>query len=477
MNYLAEPFLINGEWRAGCGARVGPVYNPATGERIGDLAYVERAEMDAALAAADKGFAAWRRVSAFERYKILRAAADLVRQRMEEIAACITREQGKPIGEARMEAAGAADHIDWYAEEGRRSYGRIIPSRAANVAQWVVREPVGPVAAFTPWNFPVGQLVRKIAGALAAGCSIIVKPPEDTPSACLALCRAFHDAGLPAGALNVLFGVPHEISEYLLASDIIRKMSFTGSVPVGRRLAALAGQGLKRVTLELGGHAPFIVTDAADIDLAAQLAVTIKFRNAGQVCIAPTRFYVQSGVYEAFMERFVAATKAIKIGDGFDESTRMGPLNNVRRRQAIDEFVHDAVGAGANLVHGGAAGSGDGFFYQPTILADLPASARIMREEPFGPVAAVNRFETIDEAIAAANSLPFALAAFAFTRLSSESARFANEIEAGMVSINGFGLAAPETPFGGIKDSGYGSEGGTEGLEAYLTVKFVSQTN
>jgi succinate-semialdehyde dehydrogenase/glutarate-semialdehyde dehydrogenase len=467
MDYLSEPFLIDGQWRSASGSRSGAVYNPASGTRIGDLPFVETAELDAALLAAAKGFGVWKRVK----------AADLVRERVQEIADCITREQGKPVAEARMEASSAADHIDWYAEECRRTYGRIIPSRAANVSQWVVKEPVGPVAAFTPWNFPVGQLVRKVAGALAAGCSIIVKPPEDTPSSCIALCRAFQDAGLPDGALNVVFGVPHEISEHLLASDVIKKLSFTGSVPVGRRLAALAGQGLKRVTLELGGHAPFIVTNDADVELAAQMGAALKFRNAGQVCAAPTRFYVQSGVHEAFLERFVALTAAIRLGDGFDEATRMGPLTSARRTAAIDAFVEDAVEAGGALIHGGGAGTGDGFFYQPTIIADLPASAKLMRDEPFGPIAAVNSFDDIGEAISAANALPYALSAFAFCRSAAKCALLANEIEAGMISINGFGLAAPETPFGGIKDSGYGSEGGTEGLEAYLSVKFVSQTN
>ncbi|MHB1207778.1 MAG: NAD-dependent succinate-semialdehyde dehydrogenase [Rhodospirillaceae bacterium] len=476
MNYLSEPFLIDGQWRAASGARFGVVNNPATGLQIGKLPFAEKAELSAALLAAQKGFEAWRVVPAFERYQVLRRAADLVRARTEEIANSITLEQGKPLGEARIEVVGAAGHIDWYAEECRRSYGRIIPSRAANVSQWVVKEPVGPVAAFTPWNFPVSQLVRKIAGALAAGCSIIVKPPEDTPSSCIALCRAIEDAGLPAGALNVVFGVPHEVSEYLLASDIIKKVSFTGSVPVGRRLAALAGQGLKRITLELGGHAPFIVTDDADVGLAAQMAATLKFRNAGQVCVSPTRFYVQAGVYDAFMEKFVALTSAITLGDGFKETTRMGPLVSAKRVKAVDEFVQDAIGAGAKLLHGGAATAESGFFYQPTIFADLPSSAKVMCEEPFGPIAAVNKFKDLSEAVSAANSLPYALAAFVFCRLAANCALFANKIEAGMVSINGFGLAAPETPFGGIKDSGYGSEGGSEGLEAYLAVKFVSQT-
>jgi succinate-semialdehyde dehydrogenase/glutarate-semialdehyde dehydrogenase len=476
MDSLSAPFLIDGEWQAGSGSLSGPVYNPATGEKIADLPFAGAAEMEAALSAAEKGFAAWRRVPAFERYQLLRKAADLVRERLEQIAVSITLEQGKPLTEARMEASAAAEHIDWYAEECRRSYGRIIPSRAANVAQWVVKEPVGPVAAFTPWNFPVGQLVRKIAGALAAGCSIIVKPPEDTPTSCIALCRAFQDAGLPDGVLNVLFGVPHEISERLLASDIIRKLSFTGSVAVGRRLAALAGQGLKRMTLELGGHAPFIVTDDADVERAAQLGATLKFRNAGQVCASPTRFYVQSGVYQEFLDRFVAAAAAINVGDGLEESTRMGPLASARRTEAMAELMKDAAESGGKLIQGGSGAAGGGFFFDPTVITDLPTSARLMREEPFGPVAAVSRFGEIGEAIAAANSLPYALAAFGFSRIAANCARLANEIEAGMVSINGFGLAAPETPFGGMKGSGYGSEGGSEGLEAYLSTKFVSQT-
>ncbi|MEI9927350.1 MAG: aldehyde dehydrogenase family protein [Sphingomonas sp.] len=469
--------MIDGRWRSASGARSGPIYNPATGSRIGDLRFVETAELDAALLAARKGFDVWKRVPAFERYKTLRRAADLVRDRAEDIAGRITREQGKPLAESRMEAAGAADHIDWYAEECRRSYGRIIPSRAANVSQWVVKEPVGPVAAFTPWNFPVGQLVRKIAGALAAGCSIIVKPPEDTPSSCIALCRAFQDAGLPAGALNVVFGVPHEISEYLLASDIIKKLSFTGSVPVGRRLAALAGQGLKRVTLELGGHAPFIVTNDADgrAGRANGRRPQVPQRRAGlrrsDPLLRPVRCL--RGVHGAVRR----ADRGNQAGRRLRRDDAHGAAHQRQARDG-DERVHagcDRRGRQAGAWRRGSTGGG--FFYQPTIITDLPPSAKLMREEPFGPVATVNRFDAIDEAIAAANSLPFALAAFAFCRSAADCALLAKEIEAGMISINGFGLAAPETPFGGIKDSGYGSEGGTEGLEAYLSVKFVSQAN
>jgi succinate-semialdehyde dehydrogenase/glutarate-semialdehyde dehydrogenase len=339
----------------------------------------------------------------------------------------------------------------------------------------VLKEPVGPVAAFTPWNFPVTQLVRKIAGALAAGCSIIAKPPEDAPTSCIMLGRAFTDAGVPAGVLNLVFGEPAMISSHLVASPIIRKVSFTGSVSVGRSLGALAARHVKRTTMELGGHAPFIVCDDADLDAALALAGPLKFRNAGQVCASPTRFYVQKGIAAAFVERFAAYTEALKVDEGTADGVQMGPLANIRRAGAIGDFVSDAVSRGARVVTGGERIDRDGYFFSPTIITGLDAASRLMTEEPFGPLAAVVEFGELDEAIRAANSLPFGLAAFAFTRSSARALRLANELESGMVSINHFGIAAPETPFGGVKDSGYGSEGGSEGLEAYLSIKFVSQ--
>jgi len=472
---VIESLLIDGQWSAGTHERQADVFNPASGELIARLSLATTGDLDRALAAAQRGFQVWRKTSAYERSKILRRAADLVRQRSDEIAALITLEQGKPLAEAKLEAFGAGDHIDWYAEEGRRAYGRVIPPRARGVRQTVLREPVGPVAAFSPWNFPVSQLVRKIAGALAAGCSIIAKGPEETPSSCIELCRAFQDAGVPDGVLNLVFGVPAEVSDYLIRSEVIRKVSFTGSVPVGRALGALAGQYLKRCTLELGGHAPFIVCDDVDVKAVAALGAGLKFRNGGQICASPTRFYVQSAVYEQFIDAFCAAGAAIKIGDGHDASTQLGPLANPRRVAAVQEYVDDALAVGAQLVLGGKTAEGAGFFYPATVLTDVPENARVMNEEPFGPIASIVRFDSVEEVIEKANGLSFGLAAFVFTRSIQGATLLADELESGMVSINHFGLAAPETPFGGVKDSGYGSEGGSEGLDAYFITKFVSQ--
>lgn len=472
---VIESILIDGQWSTGSNSKTGAVFNPATGEQIGTLGFADRSDLDRALAAAARGFEVWRKTSAYERSQILRKAAALLRERANEIAALITLEQGKPLAEAKMEAFGVGDHIEWYAEEGRRAYGRVIPPRQRGARQIVLREPIGPVAAFSPWNFPVSQLVRKIAGALAAGCSIIAKGPEETPSSCIELCRAFEDAGLPKGVLGLVFGVPADISEYLIASPVIRKVSFTGSVPVGRQLGALAGQHLKRCTLELGGHAPFIVCDDVDVQSVATLGAGLKFRNAGQICASPTRFYVQRAVHDQFVAAFVAASTSLKVGHGDDATTQMGPLANSRRVAAMHEYVDDALAVGARSALGGQPDNHSGFFFPPTVLTHVPDSARIMHEEPFGPIASIVAFDTLEEVITKANALPFGLAAFAFTRSIANATLLADELESGMVSINHFGLAAPETPFGGVKDSGYGSEGGSEGLDAYFTTKFVSQ--
>lgn len=471
---LDKPMLIDGVWRTPSGNRTGPVKNPATGETIATLPFSEKADLEAALTAAAKGFEVWRKMTALERARIMHRAAALVRDRAEVIAQHMVREQGKPLAEARAEANAAPEHIEWYAEEGRRAYGRVIPSRVPGARQMVIKEPVGPVAAFSPWNFPINQLVRKISAALASGCSIIAKPPEETPSACIELVCAFQDAGVPDGVVNVVFGVPAEISEYLIASPVIRKVSFTGSVPIGKKLGALAAAGVKRTTMELGGHAPFIVADDANIDAAVALGVMLKFRNAGQVCASPTRFYIEDASYEKFRDAFVSGARALKVGDGSAEGTQMGPLANSRRLDAMTGFVEDAVAQGATLDCGGRRIGNSGYFFEPTVLSHVPEEARIMNEEPFGPVAALVRVRSLDEAIERSNRLPFGLAAFAFTRSLATADRFANELEAGMVSINHFGIAAAETPFGGIKESGFGSEGGTEGLEAYQTIKFVS---
>lgn len=474
MTELAQ-LLIDNNWIAGAFNRTAPVLNPATGRDFAQVALAERSDLDRALEAAERGFAAWRQVSPYERGKVLRKAADLLRERAEGIAPLMTREQGKPLAEALGETVGSADHIDWYAEEGRRAYGRLIPARAAGVRQIVIKEPIGPVAGFSPWNFPVSQAVRKIAGALAAGCSIIVKCPEETPFCCVELVRCFVDAGVPAGVVNLVFGVPAEVSEHLIPARQIRNISFTGSIPVGKRLGVLAAEQVKRCTLELGGHSPFIVCEDADPIEAAKLGVALKFRNAGQVCASPSRFFVHERHFDSFCTTFVEGAEALKVGDGTQPGVQMGPLANSRRLEAMEAFVADARDRNATVLTGGQRLGNEGFFYAPTVLTDVPDDARMMVEEPFGPVAPIAPFSDLTETIAKANSLPFALAAFAFTRSLKTANRLAEELESGMISTNHFGIAAPETPFGGIKESGYGSEGGIEGLEAFLTTKFVSE--
>jgi len=473
--YSDVSLFIDGEWTAGTSGKSEPIINPATGKVLARLAHAGKDDLDRALAAADKGFKQWKAVSPYDRYKILRKAAELMRARVDEIAELMTLEQGKPLAESKMEATAAGDIIDWFAEEARRTYGQIIPARADGVSQLVTREPVGPVAAFTPWNFPINQAVRKVSAALAAGCSVILKGPEETPASCAALVRAYADAGVPAGVLNLVFGVPSEISEYLIPHPVIRKITFTGSTPVGKKLAALAGQHMKRITMELGGHAPAIVFDDADVATAAKMLATAKFRNAGQVCVSPTRFLVHESVYAKFVDGFVATASAIKVGDGLQKDTRMGPLANSRRVEAMQMFVDDAVGKGAKLALGGKRIGTEGYFFEPTVLTDVPANARILSEEPFGPLAPIVPFSSFDEVIAEANRLPFGLAAYAFTKSLKTATALGAQIESGMLSINHFGLALPEVPFGGIKDSGYGTEGGSEAINAYLNSKFVTQ--
>ncbi|HWB49781.1 MAG TPA: NAD-dependent succinate-semialdehyde dehydrogenase [Stellaceae bacterium] len=467
--------FIDGQWTKAAGGRTIPVVNPATGEPIGTVAHAEKPDLDRALEAADKGFRQWRKVSAFDRSKIMRKAANLLRERVDAIAPLLTLEQGKPLPEAKGETLAGADVIDWFAEEARRAYGRVIPARAEGVYQLVVKEPVGPVAAFTPWNFPINQVVRKLSCALAAGCSIIVKAPEETPASPAELIRCFADAGVPAGVVNLVYGVPAEISEYLIPHPVIRKMSFTGSTAVGKQLAAIAGAHMKRVTMELGGHAPSIVFDDADVDLAAKLLSVNKLRNAGQVCVSPTRLLVQEGVYNDFVGKFTEGVKAARIGDGLQVGTQMGPMANERRIGAMEAFIGDAVQKGAKLNAGGSRIGNKGNFFEPTVLTDVPMDARIMNEEPFGPVAVIAPFKSFDDVVEEANRLPYGLAAYAYTRSAKTAQAIAASVETGMISINHHGLALPEVPFGGVKDSGYGSEGGSEAIEAYLNTKFVSQ--
>lgn len=472
--YPDTQLFIAGAWGPAEAGGVLPVLNPSTGEQIGTLARAERADLDRALAAADRGFRVWRNTSAYDRAKIMRAAANLVRERAESIARLMTMEQGKPLAESRMETLAGADIIDWFAGEAPRAYGRVIPARASHVLQTVVKEPVGPVAAFAPWNFPINQIVRKVSAALAAGCSIIAKGPEETPASPAELIRAFADAGVPAGVINLVYGDPAEISSYLIPHPVIRKITFTGSTPVGKKLAAMAGEHMKRATMELGGHAPAIVFEDANLDVATRLLAASKFRNAGQVCVSPTRFLVQESIYDRFVDGFAAAARAVKVGDGLAEGTMMGPLANARRVQAMDAFVQDAVQKGAEVVTGGERIGNAGNYYQPTVLSRVPKTARAMNEEPFGPLALMVPFAKLDDALEEANRLPYGLAAYAYTSSAATSQALSNGVESGMISINHAGLALAETPFGGVKDSGYGSEGGSEAIEAYLVTKFVT---
>jgi succinate-semialdehyde dehydrogenase/glutarate-semialdehyde dehydrogenase len=472
--YSDTQLYIDGQWRDGSEKRI-PVLNPATGETIGTLAHAGRKDLDDALAAADRSFQKWRKTSAMERSQIMRRAAALVRERADAIATAMTMEQGKVFAEARIEVLGGADTIEWFAEEARRTYGRIVPARASNITQLVFKEPVGPVAAFTPWNFPINQAVRKVSAALAAGCTVILKGPEETPASCAALVQAYADAGVPAGVVNLVFGVPSEVSSYLIPHPVIKKISFTGSTVVGKQLASLAGSHMKRVTMELGGHAPALVFGDADIGLAVKLLAGAKFRNAGQVCIAPTRFIVHDSIYDRFVDDFVATAEKIKVGDGLSDGVRMGPLANSRRVEAMETLTADATAKGAKLRTGGERIGNRGNFFKPTVLTDVPLSARMMNEEPFGPVAAINRFSDYDSAVKEANRLPYGLAAYAYTKSAKTMSDLGRDIESGMLSVNHHGLGLAEVPFGGIKDSGYGSEGGSEAVEAYLNTKVVSQ--
>jgi succinate-semialdehyde dehydrogenase/glutarate-semialdehyde dehydrogenase len=473
--YPSTQLFVEGKWRPAAGEASLPVVNPASGKQIGTVARASKADLDHALAAAQKGFDAWRKISAFERSKMMRKAANLLRERADSIATMLTMEQGKTLVEAKGEVLAGADVIDWFAEEARRTYGRVIPARAEGVYQLVIKEPVGPVAAFTPWNFPINQVVRKLSAALAAGCSIIVKAPEETPASPAELIRAFGDAGVPAGTVNLVYGDPAEISSYLIPHPVIRKISFTGSTVVGKQLAALAGQHMKRVTMELGGHAPVIIFDDADIDVAAKTMAASKYRNAGQVCVSPTRFLVQEGVYNRFVEKFVDASKALKVGNGMESGIQMGALANPRRSRAMEANVEDAAKHGGKIRAGGHRIGSEGNFFEPTVITELPNDAKAMNEEPFGPLAVINPFRSFDDAVKEANRLPFGLAAYAWTKSAKTANAIANSVETGMMTINHLGLALPEVPFGGVKDSGYGSEGGAEAIESYLNSKFVSQ--
>jgi succinate-semialdehyde dehydrogenase / glutarate-semialdehyde dehydrogenase len=473
-NYQDTQLFIDGGWcNAVSGATI-DVISPATGERIGKVARAGIRDLERAAAAAHLGFIKWRRIPASERAVLMRKAAETLRERAEAIARLLTQEQGKPLAEARVEINAAADIIEWFADEGRRTYGRVVPSRNLNAQHLVVKEPVGPVAAFTPWNFPIAQVVRKLAAALASGCSFIVKAPEETPASPAELIRAFADAGVPNGVLGLVFGEPSEVSSYLIAHPVIRKISFTGSTAVGKQLAALAGQHMKRATMELGGHAPVIIAEDADIEYAARTTAGAKFRNAGQVCISPTRFLVHNSVRDAFTKALIGHADRIKVGDGLADGTTLGPLANARRVAAMASIVDDARRSGATVATGGERLGTIGNFFAPTVLTDVPPETDVFNNEPFGPIAAIRGFDHLEDAIAEANRLPFGLAGYAFTNSFKNIHVLTQSLEVGMLWINQSATPWPEMPFGGVKDSGYGSEGGPEALDCYLVAKSVT---
>lgn len=462
--------LIAGEWK---GADGEPVINPADESVLGTVPHATRADLDKALSAAQEGLRVWRRTSPAKRAQVILKAASLMRERIEEMAVAMTLEEGKPIQESRLEIQRGCDIIEWDANEGRRVYGRVIPSEPG-MRHTALRQPIGVVSAYSPWNFPVSSPARKIGGALSAGCSIILKASEETPAGAVQLVRAFVDAGIPPGVLNLVFGKPSEISEYLIPQPSVRLVTFTGSIPVGKRLAALAGQHMKPCIMELGGHGPVIVCEDVDPIATAATSATTKSRNAGQVCVSPTRFFVHHSIYDRFTQAFGEKATALKIGNGLDPASQMGPLANHRRLEAMESFVLDAASKGARVVAGGRRIGERGYYFPLTVLADVPDDARAMHQEPFGPLALINPVRDLDEAIEKANALPYGLAAYAFTKSSRNADRLAEGVEAGNLSINHLVASIAETPFGGVKDSGYGREGGTEGLECYTVVKNVS---
>ena len=470
-HYSVAELFINNEWRRPSDDL--PVLNPATGAVCSKVAVAARADLDDALSAAEKGFKIWRDTPPAKRSEVMFRAAALMRERQEEIARSITLEQGKPITEARLEVIRGCEFIEWDAGECQRIYGRVIPSKPG-INYFVVHEPVGVVAGFSPWNFPMSQPCRKVAGALGAGCSIILKASEETPAGAVHIARAFQDAGLPPGVLNLVFGVPSEISEYIIPQRSVRLVAFTGSTAVGKTLTHLATNDMTPVLMELGGHAPVIICEDADPVETALACATRKYRNAGQVCTSPTRFLVPEKHFSAFTDRFVEKANSIRVGDGMEETTEMGPTANPRRPEMLHALVDDARAKGAQVLAGGERRNGEGFFFPPTVLAEVPDDARAVNEEPFGPLAIINPVASLDEAIAIANSLPVGLAAYAFTHMSSTADKLMREIETGNFSINTLEASVAETPFGGVKESGYGREGGAEGILNYTTVKTVS---
>ena len=473
-SYPELALYINGEWRQGSEGKTEEVINPATEEVLGELPHASRADLDAALAAADGAFKTWSGMLPVARAKVLKKVADLIREQSDSLAEVMTLEQGKPLAESQLEWGLCADIFEWMAEEGKRIYGRVIPARFAATRAMVIQEPVGPVAAFTPWNFPGYMPARKLAAALAAGCTTLIKPSEETPGCAIALAKICEQAGLPAGAVNVVFGVPAEVSEYVVPHPSVRKITFTGSIPVGKHLAALAATHMKKYTMELGGHAPVVVFDDVDVEKVVKITGAGKFRNAGQVCVSPTRFYVHENIHDSFVEKFTAFAKGLKVGNGMDADTQMGPMANARRLDTMDDMVNDARERNAAVKTGGNRIGNQGFYFEPTVMSELDDDAKIMNEEPFGPLAPIARFSNMNEVLDRANRLPVGLAAYAFTSDNNKAMALSEGIETGMLAINSMAVSAPEMPFGGVKDSGVGREGGIEGLIEHTHAKLVS---
>jgi succinate-semialdehyde dehydrogenase / glutarate-semialdehyde dehydrogenase len=474
--YPELQLFIDGEWISKGARSSENVLNPATGEVLGVLPHATPEDLDRALAAAERGFKVWSAMLPEKRGEILRKAAAIMQKNGEQITRVAAMESGKPLAQCRIELHMSIEIFEWYAEEGRRAYGRVLPQRQAGSRMLVIKQPIGPVAAFTPWNFPQANPARKLGASLGAGCSCVIKPAEDTPASAILMAKALQEAGVPDGVVNVVFGVPGEVCPYILRSKVIRKLSFTGSIPIGKEIMKLCAENMIRTTMELGGHAPVLVFEDADLEKTLDLAVTSKYRNGGQVCVSPTRFFVHESLYAKFVEGFTTRVNNMKIGNPLDESNHMGPMIHARRRAAVDELVQDALSHGATLNAGGKAIEGSGFFYAPTVLSSVPDSARIMNEEPFGPVALINPFSSFDEVIAKANCLPYGLAAYAFTDSAKRVKLLGEQLEAGMIGINSFQISVPESPFGGIKESGHGHEEGIEGLEACMITKFISET-
>lgn len=471
---LEFPLVIDGKWREGSTGVSEHVLNPATGESIGRVAHASEADLDEALCCAARGLLEWQAVTPWHRGAILKNAADRLRADLDRLANMMTREQGKPLAEAKIEITRSAEFLEWGGEQARRITGRTLVGRDVRNRIEIESHPIGVVAAFTPWNFPMALAAKKFAGALGAGCSIICKPSEETPGSVLALTRALLDAGVPPAAVAVVFGKPEEISSYLIPAGPIAKITFTGSIAVGKLLAAAAGKVMKPVTMELGGHAPTIVCGDVDPEKAADILSKAKFANAGQICLSPTRFFVEEKIRERFTARMAQHAKAWRVGDGLDPATQMGPLASERRVHAVAELVEDAHSLGATIAAGGHRMGNRGFFYAPTVMTDVPDHAEILRSEPFGPVAPILGFTDEDAMLAKANGLEFGLSAYVFTDDTTRQRRLRNALQFGSIGVNEFVTHLPEVPLGGWKESGFGTEGGTEILAPYQKTKFVS---